>query len=333
MVHPEQLRPEHIVEVIQTEKSSLPPPSPRSSDDLPGFEKVSPVKPLFEISIRKSPPRPDGHGYNVWDFQSGNPDANGKFATVQSAILRFFDVRELLLDVRTTLPKDEYDFTIRLPDGPRSGHEETFRQIFLTTFGLRIHRERVEQEVYILSVASTNAPGMVLSRSESRGGGGEERGGLKLGRASIHALTGYFEKWLRKPVLDETGLTNRYDVRFRWKLNPAELLVDSFDRPVFMALLRNNPEYVSQLNADQKHLFEAVRSTKPEKELEDFPVETRKDILLLRQELAKPEDDQFQPDPSALLNAMREQLGLAATPARRNLQKLVVESANAVPAR
>ncbi len=327
MVHPEHLRPEHIIEVVQSGKSSLSSPVQSQREGLDGFERVSSVKPLFEISIRKSPPRADGHGYNVWDYQAGSSDANGKYATVQSAILRLFDVRESLLDLRASLPKDEYDFTIRLPEGPKSLHEETFRQLFLTTFGLRVHRETVERDVYILTVASTNGPGMVPSRSESRGGGGEERGGLKLGRASVRALAGYFEKWLGKPVIDETGLTNRYDVRFRWKLNPAELLIDSFDRPVFMALLSNKPKHFAELTAEQRRLFEAVQGTKSENELQEFPAETRKDILLLRRELAKPEDDRFLPDPSAVLSAMREQLGLSATMSRRKMEKVIVERA------
>jgi uncharacterized protein (TIGR03435 family) len=49
------------------------------------------------------------------------------------------------------------------------------------------------------------------------------RGGLKLGRAKIDWLLGYLEQWMQKPVLNETGLTNRYDIRLKWQMSKPEL--------------------------------------------------------------------------------------------------------------
>ena len=53
------------------------------------------------------------------------------------------------------------------------------------------------------------------SGSDSRGGGGGERGGLKLGRVTIDVLPGFLEEFLHKPVINETRLTNRYDIRLK----------------------------------------------------------------------------------------------------------------------
>ena len=60
---------------------------------------------------------------------------------------------------------------------------------------------------------------------------------MKLGRAIIDWLPVYFEKWLGKPVINETGLTNRYDIRFKWEMSQRELLPGAMDGPDPEAIL------------------------------------------------------------------------------------------------
>jgi hypothetical protein len=164
VTHPAQLKTKHLEEVIRTGSSSLPPPAEptvRSGDEE---ERVPATKPVFEVSVRPSGPMPRGHGFDCWTTSATNADLSGEYASVRQAILTLFDGRPTLLDCRVTLPKEQYDFTLRLPPGAsHADREQVAAGMFRTVFGLIIRRVETEREVYILSVSSTNAPGLLLS--------------------------------------------------------------------------------------------------------------------------------------------------------------------------
>jgi len=235
VTHPASLQPRYLEEVIETGTSSLPPPAERvagagsEGDDV---ESVPATRPAFEVSARRSGPVPAGHGVDCWESSSTSQDASGQYASLRQAILTFFDGKQPLLDCRTALPTEQYDFIVRLPPGAsHADREQAVAPMLRSVFGLQVRREQAEREVYILTVASTNAPGLTPSAPDARGGGGDQRGGLKLGRATIDWLPGYFEKWLGKPVVNETGLTNRYDIQLKWEMSKRELLPGASDGP------------------------------------------------------------------------------------------------------
>jgi uncharacterized protein (TIGR03435 family) len=235
VTHPASLQPKHLAEVIETGTSSLPPPAERvagagsEGDDV---ERVPATKPAFEVSARRSGSVPAGHGVDCWESSATSADVSGQYASLRQAILTFFDGKQPLLDCRTALPSEQYDFIVRLPPGAsHADREQAVAPMLRSLFGLQIRRVQAEREVYVLTVASTNAPGLIPSAPDARGGGGDQRGGLKLGRATIDWLPGYFEKWLGKPVVNETGLTNRYDIRLKWEMSKRELLPGAMDGP------------------------------------------------------------------------------------------------------
>ena len=281
------------------------------------------------VSLRRSGPRPAGHGFNCWETSANSADTSGQYATVKSAILTLFDSRESLLDCRAALPAEEYDFTVRVPGASHAEREQAVAPLFRSTFGLQIRREKAEREVYVLTVASTNAPGLTLSTPDSNGGGGEESGGLKLGRTTIEGLPRYLEKWLGKPVVDETRLTNRYDIRLKWKMSKSELLPQAFDRQVLEAVEDPDTAKEKKLSAHQLRQLAAIRGKLPEAEFRKLSVEDRENIELFRAEMAKPDDQRFEPEPDAIVGAVREQLGLGLSVQRRSFPILIVEKAEA----
>ena len=241
ITHPASLQSKHVEEVIETGTSSLPPPAERvagSGSEGDDVERVPATKPAFEVSARRSGPVPAGHGVDYWESSATSADVSGRYASLRQAILTFFDGKQSLLDCRTALPTEQYDFIVRLPPGvSHADREQAVAPMLRSVFGLQIRRIQSEREVYVLTVASTNAPGLTPSTPDSRGGGGEQRDGLKLGRAIIDWLPVYFEKWLGKPVINETGLTNRYDIRFKWEMSQRELLPGAMDGPDPEAIL------------------------------------------------------------------------------------------------
>jgi uncharacterized protein (TIGR03435 family) len=328
--HPASLQAKQIEEVLDTGSSSLTPPAEHVAGvgaAGEGVERVSANRPAFEVSVCRSGPLPAGHGVDCWETSSTCADVSGQYASVKQAILTLFDGREMLLDCRTTLPVERYDFTIRLPGASRAQREEAVAPMFRTAFGLRIRREPAQREVYVLRVVSTNAPGLTLSTPHSSGFGSDQSGGLQLGSTTIDALPGWLEGRLRKPIVDETGLTNRYDLRLKWNMSKRELLPETMDRRVLGAVEEPDTAKEEKLSEGQRRQLAAIRGQLSEAELQKLSAADRQNAELLRAELAKPDDERFAPEPEAIRAAVREQLGLELSPQRRSLPVLIVEKA------
>jgi uncharacterized protein (TIGR03435 family) len=329
VTHPASLQPKHIEEVIGTGTSSLRPPAEhiasQGSEEF-GVERVPSAKPAFEVSVRRSGPLPAGHGVDCWTGSETSVDASGQYASVQQAILTLFSGRPTLLDCRTALSTEQYDFSVRLPAGATpADREQAVAPMFRSVFGLQIRRERAEREVYVLTLASTNAPGLTPSGPKSNGFGSDGPGELKLDGASLDSLSDYLEKALRKSVVNDTGLTNLYDIRVKWKMSKRELLPFTMDRQVVALMEEPDATNEMSLSAVQRRQLAAIRGNATETELQSFSAEERANIELVRAELARPDEEQFQPEPENILAAVREQLGLELSLQRRTMPVLVVE--------
>lgn len=333
VTHPMRLEPKYIEEVVTAGKTSLPAPPqasvPQGAED--GFAQVSAQQPLFEISVRPSGPVPAGHGIDCWEMSASDVNVSGQYASVKQAILTLYNTQPSLLDCRVPLPEERYDFVVRLPPGAsRFEREQLVAPMFRAAFGLQIQRAQIEREVYVLARVSSNAPGLMPSGPHSLGYGGDQPGGLHLGLSTVEGLVGYLNHWLHKPVVNETGLlTNRYDIRLKWKMSKAELLPEVMDRHVLEFVEQPDPEKEKGLSEDQNRQLGAIRGKLPQAEFQKLSPDERENIDLLRAELAKPEDEQFQPDPEAIIAAIREQLGLSLSLQRRSMPVLIVEKAEA----
>lgn len=331
--HPASLQAKRIEEVIDTGSSSLPAPAEHVAgvgSEGESVERVPAIRAAFEVSVRRSRPLPAGHGTDCWETSSTSTDVSGQYASVKQAILTLFEGSERLLDCRAPLPAGQYDFTIRLPDTGRAQREQAVAPMFRMVFGLRIRHGQAGREVYVLRAASTNAPGLTLSTPGSRGFGTDQGGGLKLGSTTIAALPGWLEGRLRKPVVDETGLTNRYDLRLKWKMSKRELLPETMDPRVLAVVEAPDTAKEAKLSEEQRRQLAAIRGNLTEAELQKLSAEDRENAHLLRAELAKHDDERFAPEPEAIRAAVREQLGLELSLERRSLPVLIVEKADPV---
>jgi uncharacterized protein (TIGR03435 family) len=107
-----------------------------------------------------------------------------------------------------TLPEGRYDFIASLPQG----NAEALQREVKRQFGVVARRERRETDVWLLKVKATNAAGLkpsgpnpgeyMLWRAGSR---------LDCQRLALAGLTSEIEFEANIPILDRTGLTNRYD--------------------------------------------------------------------------------------------------------------------------
>ncbi|HEY3760746.1 MAG TPA: TIGR03435 family protein [Verrucomicrobiae bacterium] len=111
----------------------------------------------------------------------------------------------------TRLPRGGFDMLLTTPSNSR----ETLRTEIKKQFGIVAHPETRDMDVLVMKDGNTNASGIKISD-----GGGpnilEDAGSIKLHgytMADIAHLIGTLD---HKPVVDETGLTNAYDVDASW---------------------------------------------------------------------------------------------------------------------
>ncbi len=307
--HPADIKHENLEEVLAGKKCSLPEPAVYTVDKSSGTVASNQAPAIFEISIRdhKIPPKFRGP-IGMLHRDPNGCEFSGKIATLETVLNCFFDKSSSRTIIKCQLPDGYYDFELRAP----SGHSNELRSQFIaalrTTFGLDVRQFAEEMDAYVLTQIETNAPG--LRPAEKSGGGGYGQGGFNGKGSTMARIAHDLESAMRKPVFDESGLKGRFDVDMKWKLSEAEQLQAETDTRVWQAIEDNpNGDWISAL-----------------------PVQLREGKALendkrLKAELAKPDSEQFQPDPDAVIAAARERLGLGLTPVRRSVEVLEVSRA------
>jgi uncharacterized protein (TIGR03435 family) len=310
VTYPAYIKPENLEEVLAGKRCSLPEPEIYTVDKNSAEVVPNQAPALFEISIRehKMPQRIQGP-ICEWSVDTNRCDINGKIATVESALNCVFDKTASRMFIKCKLPDTYYDFELRAPLGHSNELQNEFIAALRTTFGIEVKQFTKRMDVYILIQINTNAPG--LNKVEKSGGGGQTKGGFRLNGSPMKGIVFYLELALGKPVFDETGLKGLYYVDMKWKLSEAEQLEAGTDRRVWKAIEANpNGDWIS-----------------------DLPTELREGIALendkrLKLELAKPDSEQFLPDPDAIISAAHERLGLQLTLVQRPVEILEVTKAS-----
>ena len=158
------------------------------------------------------------------------------------------------------------------------------------------------------------------------GTGDDALGELNYHRSEVKSVAAFLADRLHVPVLDETGLTNRFDIRLKWELSASERLLIECDRRTLMAATGDlPPEQRTQLSPEARRFVAFAQGTLPEAEAKLLSPVARAQALVIRAELAKPEAKRFAPDPALLMKATEEQLGLKFTRERRALPHWAVE--------
>ena len=305
---PAGVKAANLEEVLAGKKCSLPEPEVYTVDKF-SSEFVSNEAPaLYEIAIREHPMPAQIRG----PICTWSTDANGfegKIATVESALGAVFDKSADRMVIDCKLPEGYYDFKLRAPPGHSKELPNAFIDALRTTFHLEGRQFTKAMPVYILTQINSNAPG--LKKVETPGGGGGMRGGFRSTGTKMKGVADDLEGALGKPVLDETGLGGFFAVDMKWKLSEGEQLRVATDHKVWQAIEADpNGDWISTL---PKELREG-------KALEND--------RRLKTELAKPEAQQFRPDPDAVIAAARERLGLDLTLVQRPVEILEVGEAS-----
>lgn len=175
------------------------------------------LEPGYEVAtIKPTPPDEQGRGFNL----------NGRHLVVRN-----FTVEGLITLAYNMHPKqlsggpawlttDHFDMDI-LPDheGLPSLDQARgiVRKLLADRFALKFHEDTKELSVYVLSVAK-GGPKFTKSASDpsSPPGLGGPAGRMFVRNASMAEFAQVMQGTLDRPVVDQTGLKDRYDFQFRW---------------------------------------------------------------------------------------------------------------------
>ncbi len=240
---------------------TIPRPPPR----LPPM--AADANPKFEVaSIRLS--RPDEHGPRFW-FE------NRRFSVTHTSLadlVKFsFGLQQReIAGAPDWFAAERFDISAE-PDGEG---EPSFKQwqsmvgkLMADRFQLKFHYEKRELPVYVLTIAKTG-PKLTKSQSANTGLGFGAPGNFGATDASMADFAQAMgQAVLDRPVVDQTGLTGKYDFRLTWTPDETQFGAEGGYRPA----ATENPDA-------PPHLFEAIQE---ELGLKLEPAKAAVDVLVI----------------------------------------------------
>ncbi|EEF60249.1 TIGR03435 family protein [Pedosphaera parvula] len=136
-----------------------------------------------------------------------------------------FPEARVILPADTT--KERFDLMLTLPDHPKEKLQKELKQ----KFGLVARPETRDVDILLLKIKTSNAPGLKPSRATQ----GFMSSGMSSGNSPaantqninikgqpISTLKRSLESRLKKQILDETGMTNRFDIQLQWQVRAGQ---------------------------------------------------------------------------------------------------------------
>jgi uncharacterized protein (TIGR03435 family) len=154
------------------------------------------------------------------ESKAGDDRIDFRYVTLRYCIAFAYGVKEYRISGPAWLGELRYDLVAKAPEGTR--HEqlpEMMRALLAERFKLELHHEQKEFSVYALLLGK-NGPKLKESPAEPGGPEGASFGMSSAGRgagrleakhADMTALANTLPRLVGRPVVDQTGLTGRYD--------------------------------------------------------------------------------------------------------------------------
>ena len=213
ITHPVMLTEQLIKDLLAGRKIDLP--APYGGGETVANKAADEQPPLFEVLVRPSVYT------NGSPCGMGNGRLNARNLSVRSILPLAFDVRYDRILTNSPLPEGKYDVTITQPRNTAEPVTTLLQQALKSAFGLTGTRETNDAAVLVLKVKEPDAKGLVVSPTP---GGAFHYGPGSLGGTDIalNGIVNALETLLKQPVIDETGLTNHYDVNLTWDAKSPE---------------------------------------------------------------------------------------------------------------
>jgi len=221
--------------------------------DPPPPPKLMPAdaKPVFEVAtIKPSVPDSPGQGLNV-----GRGGGNA-FTTLNlplSELIKFaYGIHaKQLIGGPAWLESEKFDILAKpdvpgIPSGPQL--KTMVQKLLAERFGMEFHREKKELSAYVITV---DKAGVKMTKSEGNGVnlpgfGGRGPGAIGVQNATMAEFADFLQaRILERPVVDQTGLTDRYNFTLEWKPDPTQLAGAGPNAPALPQNIEDRPDFMT----------------------------------------------------------------------------------------
>ena len=193
----------------------LPPP-PTARGPLPEGTKLE-----FEVaSVRPSPQGQPGNG----GFNVTGTELLSRNTSLADIITFAFEIHVTQLSGLPGWAKTErYDIAARLPQGGEPSDAQLWtmlKNLLQSRFGLSFHTEKRELPVYAIRIGKNGPAGIKMVKNTTNGArvGAQGLGRTTLSGVTMSGFAGLLQqRVLDRPVIDQTGLTDRYDFTLNWR--------------------------------------------------------------------------------------------------------------------
>jgi len=248
--------PLNLVKATPSTEWTIPEPPP------PPRVMAANANPAFEVAtIKPSIPNSPGQAITVG---RGGGNAFATLNTPLSELIKFaYGVHaRQVTGGPSWLESDKFDILAK-PDTPGIPNatqlKSMVQKLLAERFGLEFHREKRELSAYVITVdkAGVKMAKVDQNRGNLPGFGGRGPGSVGVNNSTMAEFADFLQaRILDRPVVDQSGLTDRYDFTLEWKPDIAQL------GPNAPALPQNIEDRPDLLTAMRQQLGLKVESTK-----------------------------------------------------------------------
>lgn len=196
-----------------------PPPTPMAAN----------ANLVFDVATIK-PSNPETRGQSILVGRGGSNLFTTTNTTLNDLITFAYDIHlRQIAGGPSWLESDRYDITAKPEQQgiPNIAQLRTMVQKLLAErFALAFHREKREMPAYVLTVAKGGTP--KLTKNENGGllpgFGGRGPGSIGVVNSTMAEFAGFLQaRVLDRPVVDQTGITGKFDFTLAWRPDVAQL--------------------------------------------------------------------------------------------------------------
>ena len=195
-----------------------PPPKPMAAD----------ANLVFEVATIK-PANPETRGQSILVGRGGSNLFTTTNTTLNDLITFAYGIQvRQIVGGPSWLESEKFDISAKpeQPGIPNVTQLKTMVQKLLAErFGLAFHNEKRELSAYAITLGKN---GPKLTKNESGGNlpgfGGRGPGAVVIRNSSMEEFAGFLQgRILDRPVVDQTGLKDKFDFTLEWRPDPAQL--------------------------------------------------------------------------------------------------------------
>ena len=201
-------------DVIDRKTVKLPPMAKRNVNmnwDQEEIEWKDGVSPYSEVIIKPI----SNAGQGGTRYLAGGNNLTADSAQLDSLVVAAYQTDAFHLDWRIPRSDQAYRAVARVPKGYEQQLLPLFQNALAATFGLKMHWEQEEKDVYVLRIPESGKPRLTSATSDEKAQFSAMRGQASAKRQPLTTLCSFLTIYvLSLPVVDETGLAGNYD----WEL-------------------------------------------------------------------------------------------------------------------